>query len=136
MPQYVVMVLNHLATPSLDNRTPIEKGFGVTPDISRLLQFYFYQPIFYLDTNKPAFPKSKELLGHWVGLTENIGDALTYWILTTEHQLIACSTLHPASHPGHQNLRHAAGEDTEAFNSPPLVPCADVIHNEKNIRNL
>jgi len=62
--KYVVQVLNHLATPLLKNRTPIEKAFGVTPDISGLLQFYFYQPIFYLDTNTPAFPKSKELLGH------------------------------------------------------------------------
>src|SRR5687768_15049233 len=28
--KYVVMVLNHLATPSLKNRTPIEKAFGVS----------------------------------------------------------------------------------------------------------
>src|SRR5687767_5098033 len=135
--KYVVMVLNHLASPSLNNRTPIEKAFGVIPDISWLLQFYFYQPIFYLDTNKPSFLKSKEILGHWVGLTEHVGDALSYWILTTEHQLIACSTLCPAYHPGHQNLRQADGEDAEAFDPPPpLVPCADVIHNEQDIRNL
>ena len=76
--KYVVMVLNHLATPSLNNRTPIEKAFGVTPDLSGLLQFYFYQPVFYLDTNKPSFPTSKELLGYWVGLTEILNDALTY----------------------------------------------------------
>src|SRR5688500_15736385 len=91
--KYVGQVLNNLATPRLNNRTPIEKAFGVTPDLSGLLQFYFYQPVFYLDTNKPAFPHSKELLGHWVGLTENIGDALPYWILTTGKQLIAHSTL-------------------------------------------
>ena len=107
--KYVVQVLNHLATPSLNNRTPIEKAFGVTPDISDLLQFYFYQPMFYLDTNKPAFPKSKELLGHWVGLTDNVGDALTYWILTTENQVIACSTLCPAYQSEHQNLHQAEG---------------------------
>ena len=40
--KYVVQVLNHLATPSLKNRTPIENAFGVTPDLSGLLQFYFY----------------------------------------------------------------------------------------------
>src|SRR5687767_5298274 len=131
------MVLNHLATPSLKNRTPIEKAFGVTPDISRLLQFYFYQPFFYLDTNKPAFSKSKELLGHWVGLTENVGDALSYWILTTERQLIVWSTLCLAYHPGHQNLRQAEGEDAEAFRPPPaLVPWEMVIHNEKDLRQL
>ena len=88
-PKYVVQVLNHLATPSLNSRTPIEKASGITPDISGLLQLYFYQPVFYLDTIKPAFPNSKELLGYWVGSTENLGDALTYWILTTENTVIA-----------------------------------------------
>jgi hypothetical protein len=135
--QYVVQVLNHLATPSLNNRTPIEKAFGVTPDLSGLLQFYFYQPVFYLDTNKPAFPKSKELLGHWVGLTENVGDALTYWILTTENQVIARSTLCPAYHPEHQNLCQAEGEDLETFRPPPGADArADVIHNEESIQAL
>ena len=130
--KYVVQVLNHLATPSLKNRTPIEKAFGVTPDISGLLQFYFYQPIFYLDTNTPAFPQSKELLGHWVGLTENVGDALTYWILTTDHTVIARSTICLAYHPGHQNLRQAEGEDVEAFR-PPLArePQVDTIQNKQ-----
>src|SRR5687768_14305201 len=32
--KYVVHVLNHLATPRLNNRTPIEKSFCVTPDLS------------------------------------------------------------------------------------------------------
>ena len=65
--KYVVQVLNHLATPSLKNRTPIEKAFGVTPDISGLLQFYFYQPIFYLDTNTPVSLSPKGFLAiGWV----------------------------------------------------------------------
>ena len=117
--KYVVQVLNHLATPNLNNRTPIEKAFGVTPDISGLLQFYFYQPVFYLDTNKPSFPNSKELFGHWVGIAENIGDALTYWILTPEYTLIARSTLCPAYQSNHQNLRMIEGEDMEVYAPPP-----------------
>jgi len=131
--KYVVQVLNHLATPSLNNRTPIEKAFGVTPDISGLLQYYFYQPVLFLDTNKPAFPKSKELLGYWVGMAENIGDALTYWIITPDFKLLARSTLHPAYHPGHQNLCQAEGVDVEAFR-PPLNADArveDIIASEK-----
>lgn len=117
--KYVVQVLNHLATPELDNRTPIQKAFGVTPDISGLLQFYFYQPVFYLDTYKPSFPNSTELFGHWVGLAENIGDALTYWLLTPEYNLIARSTLCPAYQPNHQNLRMVEGEDVEVYGPLP-----------------
>ena len=44
--KYVASLLNHLATPSLNNKTPIEAAFGVTPDISNLIQFNFYQPYF------------------------------------------------------------------------------------------
>ena len=135
--KYVVQVLNHLASPSLNNRTPIEKAFGVTPDLSGLLQFYFYQPLIYLDTNKPAFPNSKELLGYWVGLTDNLSDALTYWIMTTENTVIAQSTLHPAYHPGHQNLRQTEEEDGEA-NRPSTGADArvDVVHNEQSTQAL
>jgi len=79
--KYVAKLLNHIASQKLNNKTPIEVAFGVTPDISNLIQFYFYQPVFFLDTNKPSFPKSKELFGHWVGIADNVGDALTYLIL-------------------------------------------------------
>ena len=58
--KYVTKLLNHLSVKKLNYKTPIEMAFGVTPDISNLLQFYFYQPVFFLDTNKPSFPKSKK----------------------------------------------------------------------------
>jgi len=107
--KYVCVLLNHLSAPGLDHKTPIEKAFGVTPDISALIQFYFYQPVMYLDTNKPSYPNSRELFGYWVGVAENVGDALTYTILTPEFQLINRSTLCPAYHPEHQNLCQAEG---------------------------
>ena len=78
------MYVYYLSSPGLGYKTPIEKAFGVTPDISALIQFYFYQPVMYLDTNKPSYPNSKELFGYWVGVAENVGDALTYTILTPE----------------------------------------------------
>ena len=62
--KYAAKLLNHLAAKTLNYKTPIEVAFGVTPDISSLIQFYFYQPVYFLDTNKPSFPKSKELFGH------------------------------------------------------------------------
>ena len=100
----MITLLNYLAAPALDNQTPIEAAFGVTPDISSLLQFYFYQPILYLDTEKPLSPASKELLSHWVGIADIVGDAMTYFILNPNYQIIAQSALCPAYHPAHQNL--------------------------------
>ena len=124
--KYVVTLLNHLASPTLKNRTPTEVAFGITPDLSSLLQFYFYQPIFYLDTNGPSFPTSKELFGHWVGIADNVGDALTYLILTPNNKVIARSTLRPAYHPTHQNLRLAEGEDLEVYSPPPTADACSV----------
>ncbi|HEY9708217.1 MAG TPA: hypothetical protein V6D48_08435 [Oculatellaceae cyanobacterium] len=129
--KYVVVLLNHLSSPNLGHKTPIEKAFGVTPDISALIQFYFYQPVLYLDTNKPSYPKSKELFGYWIGIAENIGDALTYQILTPEFQVIARSTLCPAYHPEHQNLCQAGGE----IAGPPAAGTQDA-HDFVHLPNL
>ncbi len=35
--KYVCVLLNHLTSPGLGYKTPIEKAFGVTPDISALI---------------------------------------------------------------------------------------------------
>ncbi|HEY9706866.1 MAG TPA: reverse transcriptase domain-containing protein, partial [Oculatellaceae cyanobacterium] len=122
--KYFVDILNHLSTPSLDHKTPIEACFGITTDISVLLQFYFYQPVLYLDTNLPSYPHSKERLGHWVGIAHNVGDALTYKILTKDMTVIARSTMRPAYHPGQENLCQAEGESSGVFMEnfkPPAV---------------
>ena len=63
---YVVYLLNHLANPALNWRTPLEACYGITPDISPLLLFTFFQRIYYLDSEIP-FPNSKK---NWGGLLE------------------------------------------------------------------
>ena len=95
-------LLKNLAAPVLDHKTPMEAASRVTPGISNLLQFYFFQSIFHLDTDKSLFLASKELFGHWVSIADNVGDALTYLIFTPNNQ--AHSTLCPAYCPGHKNL--------------------------------
>eukprot|EP00957_Ditylum_brightwellii_P017029 1284515-Ditylum_brightwellii.AAC.1 len=49
--------------------TPHQTCFGVTPDISALLQYQFYQLVYFSD--KDVFPNSDERLGHWLGVAEN-----------------------------------------------------------------
>ena len=50
-------------------------------DISAYLNFYFYQPVLYsIDNNWPS--ESPETSGRWMGGAHNVGDALTYKILT------------------------------------------------------
>jgi hypothetical protein len=59
---FVCMLLNVLANPQLNWRT-MEKGLGVTPDISPFLQFQWYEPVLYLD-NDGSFTSTKERKGY------------------------------------------------------------------------
>ena len=57
--------------------------YGVTVDISAYLTFYFNQPVLYSADNKwPS--ESPEKSGRWMGVAHNVGDALTYRILTDD----------------------------------------------------
>ena len=93
--QYACMLLNVLAHDKLEGRTPTEAAFGNTPDLSPFLQFHFYQEVLYLEPTA-SYPAPKEKQGNFVGVTDGIGDALTYWILTEKMQLIVRSDVRPA----------------------------------------
>jgi hypothetical protein len=92
---YVVFLLNHLAHEKINWRTPIEAAFGVTPDVSALLCFQFYEPVVYFQPDA-SFPGSKEKFGRFVGFAENVGDALTFKILTDDTKVIHRSNVRPA----------------------------------------
>ena len=74
--EYAAYLLNHLANEMLDWKTPIEVATGETPDILNLLQFHWYEQVFYHDP-KASYPSPKEKLGRFVGIAEHIGDTLT-----------------------------------------------------------
>ena len=81
--------------------TPHQKRAGSTPDISAYLQFCFWDRVLYLD-HEEKWPSSNERAGYWVGVAENTGDALTYWILDDQtKRLLARSVVRPF----HQNHR-------------------------------
>ena len=121
---YTAYLLNRLSVPALHHKTPIEVATGVTPDISALLQFHFYQPVLYYDKNA-SYPKSKERLGHFLGVAEHVGDALTYHVLTIDMQVIARSVLRAANHPIHPNLRATVPKIDERSTDRPDVITAE-----------
>ena len=90
--QYICVVLNHLASPTLQGICPVLALEGTTPDISFMLHFSFYEPVYYridsseLDLNFPS--SSNENKGYWVGFADNQGDRLTWRILTEDTQKI------------------------------------------------
>ena len=90
--QYICVVLNHLASPTLQGICPVQALEGTTPDISFMLHFSFYVPVYYrIDSSEPDlnFPSSSnEKKGYWVGFADNQGDSLTWRILTDDTQKI------------------------------------------------
>ena len=79
--QYMCVVLNHLASPTLQRICPIQALQGTTPDVSFMLHLSFYEPVYYrIDSSEPDlnFPSSSnEKKGYWVSFADNQGDSLT-----------------------------------------------------------
>ena len=129
--QYSAYLLNHLAMKSLKWKTPIEVATGDTPDISNLLQFHWYQKILYHDPKSP-YPNTKEKAGRFVGVAENVGDTLTYKILTDDtRQVIHRSVVRAADSESNPNKRSAEKdhEDYEMTNDPIILSESDVQEN-------
>ena len=136
--QYICVVLNHLASPTLQGICPVQALQGTTPDISFMLHFSFYEPVYYrIDSSEPDlnFPSSSnEKKGYWVGFADNQGDCLTWRILTEDtHNIIIRSGVRSALRTTtNQRLASPSGEGTtfsfpipylqQSTNSLPLDP--------------
>ena len=106
---YVCSLLNHIACTALDGKIPLFAHTGIAPDISIILLFTFYQPVFYA-TYEQNFPsESEERAGYWVGFGEHCGDAMTHKILDHDTQkTIYRSAVRPkkSSTPNHRLAPH------------------------------
>ena len=135
--QYICVVLNHLASPTLQGICPVQALEGTTPDISFLLHFSFYEPVYYrIDSSEPDlnFPSSSnEKKGDWVGFADNQGDSLTWRILTEDTQkiIIRSGVRSALRTTTNQRLASPSGEGTtlpfpipysQSQNSLPLDP--------------
>ena len=90
-----------MASPTLQGICPIQALQGTTPDVSFMLHFSFYEPVYYrIDSSEPDlnFPSSSnEKKGYWVGFADNQGNSLTWRILTEDtHKIIIRSGVRSA----------------------------------------
>ena len=86
--QYICVVLNHLASPTLQGICPVQALAGTTPDISFMPHFLFYFTVYYRIPDLTFPSSSNEKKGYWVGFADNQGDRLTWRILTEDTQEI------------------------------------------------
>ena len=56
---YACYVLNHISCKSLQGQIPLTKLCGVTPDISILMMYTFFQPV-YCASHNQSFPSTSE----------------------------------------------------------------------------
>ena len=119
-------LINHLACEQLGWRTPTEWLLGSTPDISILLCFIFYQPVYYRSF---AAKDDDEIFGRFVGIAETVGHSMTFKILTDGGKVISRSLVRSAVEPGiFQNPK----ANLAAPDIAPAEPNATVkIGNEK-----
>ena len=71
-------ILNHLSCEALDGNVPLGMLYGVSPDISIILLYTLYQPVFYATHNQSYPSVSEERAACWAGFSEHVGDALTH----------------------------------------------------------
>ena len=83
---YVCYLLNHIACTALDGILPLLALTGLTPDISIILLFTFYQPVFYATYDKHFPSESEERAGYWDGFGEHCGDSMMHKLLDHETQ--------------------------------------------------
>ena len=89
----VIFCLNHMVDPALADgtQTPLGYATGTIRDVSPLLQFSFWDPVYYLiDASERTFPgKSEEKRGRWLGILENIGAPMTFVVNQTIEKAVS-----------------------------------------------
>jgi hypothetical protein len=123
---YVCFLLNHMWDDSLSG-IPLTLLTGVTMDISVLLHFYFWQKVYYKHEDYGFPSESKEGIGHIVGISEHVGNALTWKILTADTKKVI---YHSQVHPFHADDQNFMLSCLEGRKTPPqkfLIPLSSPI---------
>ena len=124
MPHLCVLSFNHIACAGLDGKIPLFALTGITPGISIILLFTFYQHVFHA-THDQHFPsESEQRVAYWGGFGEHCGDVMTHKLLDHETQkIIYRSAVRPqkSTTPNHRLAPHGgeiSTEDTISSGSP------------------
>jgi Reverse transcriptase (RNA-dependent DNA polymerase) len=124
---YTIEIMNVSVNGSryANSRTPLEIITGITPDISEYLDFHIYSWVYY-KTNAGLGPR---LLGRWLGVSHRRGPLMTYWILTSNGDIISCDSVQRVTNAEieTQEVRDATTSYTEQI-TPRLTAAAADVH--------
>ena len=89
---------------------PLQALTGQTPDISFLLHISFWEPVYYgVNPNGPSskfYSTSNERKSYWVGFSDNVGDKLTWKILTEDTNHLIFRSAITSGNNSTPNLHH------------------------------
>ena len=74
-------------------RTGYEMITGETPDISEWLDFSFYDQVWCYEHKKIEMDSTGKRLARWLGVAHRVGSDLCYWLLTSNGNVIARTTV-------------------------------------------
>jgi hypothetical protein len=80
---YVCFLLNNTWCESICD-VPIRLSTGSTNNISPLLCFHFQEPVYYKVDDSDFPSDTREKCGHFVGISETVGHAMIFKILTDD----------------------------------------------------
>jgi hypothetical protein len=91
--EWVARILSLTAQnlPALKSRTPEEAMVGHTPDISEFAHYTWFEWVWYQDVT--AYSETSISLGRWIGIASDVGQPMTFWILTQNCTIIARSSV-------------------------------------------
>jgi hypothetical protein len=141
---YVCFLLNNTWCEVVDD-IPICMSMGSTHDISPLICFHFWEPVYYKLDNSDFLSNSREKCGHFVGISKSVRHAMTFKILTNDtlkaiHQSNVRSALNPHAknlrrdplEPGNIGTpivksRHDSADDGEILPPMPVIDPSELI---------
>jgi hypothetical protein len=82
-----------------DGRSGHEEVTGNTPDISKWLDFEFYDLVWLWDRpNKPNVTDETKRLARWLGVSHHVGSDLCYWLVTDSRQVVSKTLVEHVTH--------------------------------------
>jgi len=128
--KYICDINNHCASPFLSWKCPIQVRHGRTPDISAFLQFQFWEKVYFkIDEQHPG---SKEAAGYWMGVSDVVGDLMTFDIWSDQTKKVIRRSAVRSADPnrgGIPNLRVQFQEDLIDDEQPELVEPSNILDN-------
>ena len=103
---HTMFILNHTFNYTIKN-VPLNSATGSTCDVSPLLRFTFYQPVYYVHDDSEFPSDSTESQCRFVVVSENVGHAMTFKILSPNfNKILHRSNVRAADDPSLANLKY------------------------------